>query len=116
MVSARAAGWVHVRSGSALRARRLLLLESGIKLIQAEHPTIRTVEVFGHTMWLGWIMLAALIYSAIPPLVLGRMKKPLSDELHDKALQVSATVNKGDWLSVGRRGSGNYWPGIRIVV
>jgi cation diffusion facilitator family transporter len=76
-----------------------IFLDSVFKLIKAEHPSVPTTTIFGHTVWLGWIMMAVLIYSVIPPLVLGRMKLPLSTELHDKALHVSAVLNKGDWLS-----------------
>lgn len=76
-----------------------ILGDSVLKLIMAEHPNIQTVDVFGRRIWLGWLMLAALIYSVIPPMVLGRMKVPLAGELHDKALHVSAELNKGDWLS-----------------
>jgi divalent metal cation (Fe/Co/Zn/Cd) transporter len=50
-------------------------------------------------VWLGWLMIAALVYSVIPPLVLGRMKLPLARDLHEKALQTDADINKGDWLS-----------------
>ncbi len=35
--------------------------------VLAEHPTIGTVMLFGHTVWLGWLMIAALLYSAVPP-------------------------------------------------
>lgn len=76
-----------------------ILIESVFKLVAAEHPTIQTVEIFGQRVWLGWLMIAALIYSVIPPFVLGRMKYPLARELHDKALQTSATIDKGDWLA-----------------
>ena len=77
----------------------MILFDSIMKLIRAEHASIQTVQIFGWTVWLGWSMLAALIYSVIPPFILGRMKKPLAGELHDKALHVSAALNKGDWLS-----------------
>jgi cation diffusion facilitator family transporter len=76
-----------------------LLGDSIYKLIIAEHATIQTIELFGTRVWLGWLMIAALVYSIIPPFVLGRMKRPLATELHDKALYVSATIDKGDWLS-----------------
>lgn len=76
-----------------------ILGESLFKLMTAEHPTIQTMELAGRRVWLGWIMIAALAYSIIPPFVLGRMKLPLARELHDKALQTSATINKGDWLA-----------------
>ena len=76
-----------------------LLVDSIYSLIIAHHPTIQTVEIFGRRVWLGWLMVAALIYSIVPPAVLGQMKKPLAKELHDKALYTSAIINKGDWLS-----------------
>jgi cation diffusion facilitator family transporter len=76
-----------------------LLLDSVYKLIVAEHPSIQTIDLFGPRIWLGWLMIAALVYSVIPPVVLGQMKKPLATDLHDKALYVSATIDKGDWLS-----------------
>jgi divalent metal cation (Fe/Co/Zn/Cd) transporter len=76
-----------------------ILGDSASKLITAEHPIIQTVEIFGKRIWLGWLMIAALVYSVIPPMVLGRRKISLAGELHDKALHVSATLNKGDWLS-----------------
>ena len=76
-----------------------LLGDSVLKLAMAEHPIVQTVHVFGREIWLGWLMLAALIYSVIPPLIFGRMKLPLASELHDKTLHVSAELNKGDWLS-----------------
>ncbi|HEY0378026.1 MAG TPA: cation transporter [Pyrinomonadaceae bacterium] len=76
-----------------------ILGDSVYKLVVAEHPTIQTTELFGRRVWLGWLMVAALAYSVVPPFVLGRMKLPLARELHDKALQTSATINKGDWLA-----------------
>ena len=76
-----------------------IFTDSIIKLIEAEHPTIQTVALFGQRVWLGWLMIAALIYSVIPPFILGRMKLPLAQELHEKALMTDANINKGDWLS-----------------
>jgi cation diffusion facilitator family transporter len=76
-----------------------LLIDSVVKLFLAEHPSIQTVGLFGRRVWLGWLMIAALVYSVIPPFVLGRMKLPLARELHDKAIQTDANINKGDWLS-----------------
>jgi cation diffusion facilitator family transporter len=76
-----------------------ILIDSVIKLIMAHHPTIQTIELFGTRVWLGWLMIAALVYSIFPPLILGRMKLPLAKELHDKALQTDATIDKGDWLA-----------------
>src|SRR4051794_13069644 len=73
--------------------------DSVLTLVTAEHATIGTIHLFGRTVWMGWLMIAALIYSVIPPLVLGRMKLPLAEELHEKTLQTDADLNKGDWLT-----------------
>src|SRR5690606_9465820 len=51
--------------------------------------------------WLGWLMLAALAYSGIPPVIIGRMKQPLADALHDKVLFADAKMNRADWLTAG---------------
>jgi len=76
-----------------------ILGEAATTLFSREHPTIGTVGFHGHRIWLGWLMIAALIYSVIPPLILGRYKLPLARELHQKALQTDADLNKGDWLT-----------------
>src|SRR3954452_23082817 len=97
----RRAGLVAYLSGAValLTLGLYILIEAAITLISAERPSIGTMELFGTRVWLGWIMMAVLIYSVIPPLVLGRMKLPLAEELYDKTLQVSASLDKGDWLS-----------------
>lgn len=76
-----------------------IFVDSVAKLLMAEHPTIQTVALGGRRVWLGWLMIAALVYSVIPPFILGRMKLPLATELHEKALQTDANINKGDWLA-----------------
>jgi len=76
-----------------------LFVDSIVKLLMEERPSIQTLEIFGTRVWLGWLMIAALVYSVVPPFVLGRMKQPLARELHMKALQTDATINKGDWLA-----------------
>jgi divalent metal cation (Fe/Co/Zn/Cd) transporter len=70
-----------------------------MKLISAEHPPIGLVRLLGLEFWAGWLMLPALAYSAIPAVVLGRMKLPLSAALHDKVLYADAKMNKADWLT-----------------
>jgi cation diffusion facilitator family transporter len=76
-----------------------LLVDAVIKLIKAEHPTIGGVNVFGHTIWLGWLMLPALIWSGVPAVLLGLAKLPLARKLHDKVLHADAQMNKADWLT-----------------
>lgn len=55
-----------------------IFIDSLVKLVEAKPPTIQTVEIFGRRIWLGWLMIAALLYSFIPPFVLGRLKLPLA--------------------------------------
>lgn len=75
----------------------LLLFEGLSTLVKREHPTIAPVELFGQTVWLGWIMIAALAYSVVVPIVLGRMKLPVARRLQDKVLHTDADMQKADW-------------------
>ena len=84
----------------ALTAMGLFLLYEAItKLIAAEHPPVGVVQLFGHQIWLGWLMIPALLWSAIPAMILGRVKIPLARQLHDKVLFADAKMNKADWLT-----------------
>ena len=76
----------------------ILLVESALKLIRAEHPTIGAIEIFGRDIWLGWAMLAVLAWSCLP-VVLGHLKTPLSRSLHDHVLHVDADMTRADWLT-----------------
>jgi cation diffusion facilitator family transporter len=78
-----------------------ILIDSVEKLLSGTHPPIGMVEIFEWQVWSGWVMLAALAYSGIPPLILGRMKEPLATELHDKVLYADARMNRADWLTAG---------------
>lgn len=88
-----------VASTAILGMGLFLLYESGSKLIMREHPSIGLLNVFGYDMWAGWPMIAALAYSMVPPVVLGRMKLPIAKEIHDKVLLADATMQKADWLT-----------------
>jgi len=78
----------------------LFVLYDGVTaLVSAEHPTIGTMRLFGHDVWMGWVMIAALVYSAILPVVLGRMKLPLAEATHEKVLHADADMNKADWMT-----------------
>ena len=78
-----------------------LMFDSALKLISFEHPSIGTVQPFGEPIWLGWLMIPALLWSAIPAAIIGRMKLPLARELHDKVLHADAEMNKADWMTAG---------------
>ena len=83
-----------------------IVADGAFKLIQRHHPPIRSTEIFGATVWSGWLMLAALAFAAIPRAVLGRMKLPLGRELNDKALFAEAAMNRADWLAAAAAGAG----------
>jgi cation diffusion facilitator family transporter len=76
-----------------------ILIDSVDKLLRGTHPPIGMVEVFDTQVWLGWLMIGALLYSGIPPVIFGRLKRPLSAELHDKVLFADAKMNQADWLT-----------------
>jgi cation diffusion facilitator family transporter len=91
-----------------------ILFDSVIGLVRQEHPTIGTTVIFGHQFWAGWLMIGALVYSGIPPMVLGRMKQEPARLLHDKTLKADADMNRADWLTaaagiVGILGIGLGW-------
>lgn len=77
----------------------VLLIESIITLSMAEHVTIPSVHLFGQQVWLGWLMIAALAYSAVPPLLLGRIKLPVAERTHDAVLHTDAKMQKADWMT-----------------
>lgn len=88
-----------VASTALLGMAVFMIFESVSALTAAEHPTIGAVTIFGHTVWLGWLMCAALIYSVIPPVILGRLKQPVAQGLYDKVLHADAEMNRADWLT-----------------
>lgn len=111
----RAVSVAFLASATALTILGLYILyDSVMKLVLMERPTIGTMSLFGWNVWAGWVMIGALVYSAIPPVILGRMKLPLSEDLHEKALHTDAAMNKADWMTalagiVGLLGVGIGW-------
>ena len=98
----RAVASAHLAAAVALLAMGLFLIyDSGSGLLAAEHPPIGTMQLFGHTVWAGWLMIAAMVYTGIGPAILGRLKLPLSEQLHDKVLFADADMNKADWMTAG---------------
>lgn len=104
-------------SAVVLTAMGLWLLYDGVMaLVRREHPTIGPVELFGHTVWLGWVMIAALAYSVIVPVVLGHLKLPCARALRDKVLHTDADMQKADWqtglagiVGIIGIGMGHWW-------
>ena len=86
-----------VAATALLAVGGFLVYESVTTLVRQEHPTVGGITLFGHTLWLGWLMIAALVYSIIPPLILGRIKQPVAKRINDKVLHTDALMQKADW-------------------
>lgn len=78
-----------------------MLISSLSSLLRQEHPSIGHFQLFDwqYPIWAGWVMIAALLYSIIPPVILGRMKLPLARALHESTLYADASMNKADWIT-----------------
>ncbi|MDQ3985632.1 MAG: cation diffusion facilitator family transporter [Actinomycetota bacterium] len=98
----RAVGIGYLAAALALLTLGIFILYDSVsKLIRFEHPPIGLVQPFGEPVWLGWFMIAALVWTLAPAVVLGRLKMPLAKELHDKVLYADAEMNKADWMTAG---------------
>jgi cobalt-zinc-cadmium efflux system protein len=86
-----------VAAGALTTLGVLLLYEAASTLIRQEHPTIGSFRLFGREIWLGWAMIAVLVYSVIPPVILGRLKKKVATRIADKVLHTDALMNAADW-------------------
>ncbi|KDA06966.1 cobalt transporter [Microbacterium sp. CH12i] len=94
----RAMGVGHLVAGVALLAVGLNLAFEAISgLVAAEHPTIGTTNLFGHTIWLGWLMVAVMAIIVVGPFIYGRAKSKLAPILHNKLLYADADMAKADW-------------------
>lgn len=94
----RAMGVGHLVAGVALLAVGLnLAFEAVSGLFATEHPTIGTVNLFGYTIWLGWLMIAAMAVIVVGPLIYGPAKLKLAPVLHNKLLYADADMATADW-------------------
>lgn len=75
----------------------LLLVESALSLSRGDKPEFPVVDLLGREIWQGWLMVGALLYSVVPPMILGHMKLPLAERLHDEVLHTDAMMQKADW-------------------
>jgi divalent metal cation (Fe/Co/Zn/Cd) transporter len=96
----RSVGVAHLVAGVALLTMGgFLFVDSAIGLLGAEHPPIGTIQLFGNTVWMGWLMIAVLALTVLPPILLGRAKTELARQLHNKVLYADADMNKADWMT-----------------
>lgn len=95
----RAMGIGHLVAGVALFVVGAnLAVESALGLIAGEHPTIGTVQIWGQTIWLGWLMVAVMAVVVIGPIFFyGPAKAKLAPILHNKLLYADADMAKADW-------------------
>ncbi|WP_367824154.1 MULTISPECIES: cation transporter [unclassified Microbacterium] len=95
----RVMGIGHLVAGVALLAVGLnLAIEAVSGLIAGEHPTIGTVQLFGQTIWLGWLMVAVMAVVIVGPVFFyGPAKSKLAPVLHNKLLYADADMAKADW-------------------
>jgi divalent metal cation (Fe/Co/Zn/Cd) transporter len=76
-----------------------LLTEAVIKFTSGERTTIGGMTLFGETIWAGWPMLVALVYTGVPSFIFGRIKLKIAPHLHDKILFADAKMMKADWMA-----------------
>lgn len=96
----RAVGAGHLVAAVALLGMGLFLIyDSAEGLLKGDHPPIGSMSLAGHTIWAGWLMIAAMVFTGVGPVILGRMKMPLAEGLHDKVLYADADMNKADWMT-----------------
>ena len=111
----RSIGVAHLVAGATLVSLGgYLVIDSALGLVTAEHPAIGGVQVFGQVIWMGWLMIGAMIVAGFPPILLGHAKMKLAEDLHDKVLYADADMNKANWLtalgsSIGILGIGLGW-------
>jgi divalent metal cation (Fe/Co/Zn/Cd) transporter len=93
-----------------------LFVDAVLKLVMQERPPIGTAVYFGHQLWAGWAMIAALAYSIVCGSLVGALKKPIAEKLHDKEQEAQAQLNRDEWLSEGAAilglllvGYGHWW-------
>lgn len=96
----RVMGVGHLVAGVALLAiGGNLAVESIGGLVRQEHPAIGTVQLFGQTIWLGWLMVAVMILVVPGPFFYGHAKAKLAPKLHNKVLYADADMAKADWTT-----------------
>lgn len=94
----RVMGVGHLVAGVALLAvGGNLAFEAITGLVHAEHASIGTVDLFGNTVWLGWIMVSVMAVIAIGPFFYGHAKAKIAPVLHNKVLYADADMAKADW-------------------
>lgn len=77
----------------------IIFIDSAMKLLEKSHPVIGVVGIFGRQIWLGWLMLPALVYTICCEYGVSLFKGKLAEDLHDTTLAADARMNRADWLA-----------------
>lgn len=81
-----------------------LLIDAALKALAPQPTIVGHIHLAGHELWLGWLMLLALAWSAIPAWFIGRRQARNAWLLHDKVLSADAELRRADWLSASAAG------------
>ena len=92
-----------------------LVYEAVHTLLTAARPVVGSVKLGDTVVWQGWVMMLALMISAIPPIILGRRKMALARELALKPLHTDADVGRADGDGGGLLGHRGWPPVARTV-
>lgn len=76
-----------------------VIIDAALKLISGASAEIGRIQLFGIDVWLGWLMLAVLVWSSVPAWFIGRAQKARAQALHDKVLSTDAQMRQADWLT-----------------
>ena len=96
----RAVGVGHLVAGLALLAMGgVLVIDAVTGLVSGDRPPIGSVQLFGTTVWQGWLMIGVMALTIPLPVYLGRVKMRLAKQLHNKILYADADMDKADWLT-----------------
>lgn len=94
----RSIGVAHLVAGVALLGMGLyLLIDSVLTLVRVQRPPIGLTVIAGNAVWAGWLMVLVMVLTSIGPVLLGRAKSALAEELHDKVLFADGDMGRADW-------------------
>lgn len=77
----------------------VMLGVSAISLLDAQHPTIATMEVFGIWVWKGWLVVGWLLPTALIPWWLARRIRRPAEQMNNRVLDVAGDLLAADWQS-----------------
>ncbi|MFC5337655.1 cation transporter [Leucobacter denitrificans] len=118
----RAMGIGHLLAGAALLAVGAILAFDAVTgliegFVDGKRTKLGEIELFGTTIWFGWVMIAVMVVIIVGPVFMyGPAKAKLAPILHNKLLYADADMAKADWqtnvasiIGVAGIGLGLWW-------